>query len=136
MPHFFNYRTDPGYDRHRIVLPLKLGVGEVHPPAVAVGDATVVPVEPLRQATVRTSLHFDMHQDPFLGAIEQKHPVKLVDPVLAGLGIAHHLLQFLVECGKAAGPVDPGVYDRETKPQERIEIAIEGLLPRTVEIGA
>jgi hypothetical protein len=60
---------------------------------------------------------------------------ELIDVAPPDLGLAHHLLELLVQRLVAARPVDPRVDLREQQRQERLEVSVQRLLPRVVLVG-
>ena len=106
-----------------------------HRPIVPVEDAIIVDVHAPRELRVARRLHFDVDQHPALGAVRRPDLDELIDVTPADLGLAHHLLELLVQRLVAARPVDLPVDLREQQRQERLEVSVQRFLPRAVVVG-
>ncbi|WP_213462722.1 hypothetical protein [Thiocapsa sp.] len=77
-----------------------------------------------------------MDQHPGLGALVRIDLGELVGVAPARLGIAHHLLQLLVEKFMAFRPVDRGMDPRKEERKKVREVTLEGFLPGAVVVVA
>jgi hypothetical protein len=73
-----------------------------------------------------------MDQEPRLPAVAAPDFEELVCQAPADAGVAHDLLQLLIEALVAAPPVDAGVGEWEQQRQEGLQEVLQGLLPRAV----
>ncbi len=103
---------------------------------VAIVNSVVVNVHSLREITFGLSLHFNMDEQPGLGARFAPDFEELVGEPVAELGLAHDLLKLFVEALVTARPVDSGMDVRKAEGEERLEKMLERFLPRAVEIVA
>ena len=100
------------------------------PPAV--DQPVVIAEHPRRKSLVTLRLHLHVHVQQPLGIVSVRHPHQQVHELLAAGGIAHHLVQFLVQKLVALGPVDGVVRRAEVKGHELGERALDGLFPGNV----
>jgi hypothetical protein len=71
-------------------------------------------------------------QYPALGAVFGPDLDELIDVASAQLGLAHHLLELLVQRFVAARPINLRVNLGEQQRQERLEVSVQRLLPGAI----
>jgi hypothetical protein len=103
--------------------------------SVAVVQAVIVDIHALSERRLGLALHLDMYQHQVLLAVAAIDPDELVHQPPAKLGIAHHLLQLLVEEFIAPRPVDVRVGKRKEERHELGKVMLQGLFPGTIKVG-
>ena len=103
---------------------------------MAVVDAVIVNKQALGQVGIGIALNLDVDQQPVFLPVGVDHAHQLVRQTPAKRGVAHHLLELLVEEFIALGPVDPGVGLWKQQGEEVRQVALQGFLPGGVVVVA
>src|SRR5437867_6131615 len=79
-------------------------------------------------------LDLDMHQNPFLRAIQQFHLDQFIHPLLAEGRVAHHFSQFFIKKFDLRVPINRWSHMRKTEFQRGAQIDFQNFLPRAVKL--